>query len=113
MVVGDVTTGTDVLVIGGGPGWYAAAIRAGQLDLDVTIVEMDAYGGVCLNHGCIPSKALISASDLAHRAGQAEAMGIHADPATDLAGMVARTAEVAARLTGRSENLRKATCVRL
>ena len=72
MVVGDVTTGTDVLVIGGGPGGYVAAIRAGQQGLDVTLVEADAYGGTCLNHGCIPSKALISAADVAHEAGHAE-----------------------------------------
>ena len=51
MVVGDVTTGTDVLIIGAGPGGYVAAIRAGQLDLDVTLVEKEAYGGTCLNHG--------------------------------------------------------------
>jgi len=56
MVVGDVTTGTDVLIIGAGPAGYVAAIRAGQLDLDVTLVEKDAYGGTCLNYGCIPSK---------------------------------------------------------
>jgi len=44
MVVGDVTTGTDVLVVGGGPGGYVAAIRAAQLGLDTTLVEKDAYG---------------------------------------------------------------------
>ncbi len=60
MVVGDVTTGTELLVIGGGPGGYVAAIRGAQLGLDTTLVERDAYGGTCLNHGCIPSKALIS-----------------------------------------------------
>ncbi len=99
MVVGDVTTGTDVLVIGGGPGGYVAAIRAGQLDLDVTLVEMDAYGGTCLNHGCIPSKALISAGDLAHRAGAAEDMGVYADPAVDLGGMVDWKDGIVTRLT--------------
>ncbi len=61
-----------------------AAIRAGQLDLDVTLVEKEAYGGACLNHGCIPSKALITATDVAHEARHAEEMGIHADPAIDL-----------------------------
>jgi len=105
MVVGDVTTGTEVLVIGGGPGGYVATIRAGQLDLDVTLVEMDAYGGTCLNHGCIPSKALISASDLAHRAGRAEAMGIHADPATDLSAMVGWKDRITKRLTKGVESL--------
>ena len=88
MVVGDIATGTDVLVIGGGPGGYTAAIRAGQLDLDVTLVEKDAIGGVCLNRGCIPSKALLSSSGLAHEAGHAEEMGITADPEVDAAQMI-------------------------
>src|SRR6056297_3136478 len=87
MVVGDVTTGTEVLVIGAGPGGYVAAIRAAQRDLDVTLVERDAYGGVCLNRGCIPSKAYITATDVAHDAATAEEMGVHADPVVDLAGM--------------------------
>jgi dihydrolipoamide dehydrogenase len=99
MVVGDVTTGTEVLVIGGGPGGYVAGIRAGKLDLDVTLVEMDAYGGTCLNHGCIPSKALITATGLAHRVGAAGDMGIHADPATDLSGMVGWKDRLVTRLT--------------
>ncbi len=105
MVVGDVTTGTDVLVIGGGPGGYVAAIRAGQLDLDVTVVEMDSYGGTCLNHGCIPSKALISATDIAHRAREAERMGIFADPAVDMQGMVTWKDRLVTRLTKGVESL--------
>jgi len=99
MVVGDVTTGTEVLVIGGGPGGYVAAIRAAQLDLDVTLVEMDAYGGTCLNHGCIPSKALISATDVGHRAGDAEHMGVYADPAMDIEAMVGWKDRLVRRLT--------------
>jgi dihydrolipoamide dehydrogenase len=113
MVVGDVTTGTDVLVIGGGPGGYVAAIRAGQQGLDVTLVEADAYGGTCLNHGCIPSKALISAADVAHEAGHAEEMGVHADPAVDLQGMVAWKDGVVDQLTGGVEKLCKAAGVEL
>ncbi len=105
MVVGDVTTGTDVLVIGGGPGGYVATIRAGQLDLDVTLVEMDAYGGTCLNHGCIPSKALISATDIAHDAGDAEEMGIYADPAVDMQGMIGWKDKLVTRLTKGVESL--------
>ena len=62
MVVGDVTTGTEVLIIGGGPGGYVAAIRSAQLGLDTTLVERDAYGGTCLNHGCIPSMSLAEMS---------------------------------------------------
>lgn len=113
MVVGDVTTGTDVLVIGGGPGGYVAAIRAGQLDLDVTLVEMDNYGGTCLNHGCIPSKAMITATNVAHDARQGEHMGIHADPAVDMAGMVGWKDDVVDQLTGGVEKLCKANGVNL
>ncbi|MXR51872.1 dihydrolipoyl dehydrogenase [Halovenus sp. WSH3] len=105
MVVGDVTTGTDVLVIGGGPGGYVAAIRAGQLDLDVTLVEMDSYGGTCLNYGCIPSKAFISATDVAHEADSAERMGVYADPAVDMQGMVSWKDRLVTRLTKGVESL--------
>ena len=57
-----------LLVIGGGPGGYVAAIRAGQLGLDTVIVEADRLGGTCLNVGCIPSKALIHAAEAFARA---------------------------------------------
>ena len=62
MVVGDFPVEVDTLVVGAGPGGYVAAIRAAQLGQKVTIVDKGALGGVCLNVGCIPSKALISAS---------------------------------------------------
>lgn len=62
MVVGQFTEEVDVLVIGGGPGGYVAAIRAAQLGKQVTLVDKAELGGVCLNRGCIPSKALISAA---------------------------------------------------
>ncbi|RDI71912.1 dihydrolipoyl dehydrogenase [Halopelagius longus] len=113
MVVGDISTGTEVLVIGAGPGGYVAAIRAAQRDLDVTLVEKDAYGGVCLNRGCIPSKALITGADLAHEAGNAEEMGIHADPAVDVSQMVNWKDDVVDTLTGGVEKLCKANGVNL
>ena len=113
MVVGDATTGTEVLVIGAGPGGYVAAIRAAQRGLDVTLVERDAYGGVCLNRGCIPSKAYITATDVAHDAATAEEMGIHADPAVDLAAMCGWKDDVVDRLTGGVEKLCKANGVTL
>ncbi len=91
---------TELLVIGAGPGGYVAAIRAGQLGLDVTLVEKDAYGGVCLNHGCIPSKALITAAGLAERARAAGEMGIDADVSTDIERMVAWKDGVVDQLTG-------------
>ncbi|QBD79333.1 FAD-dependent oxidoreductase [Ktedonosporobacter rubrisoli] len=81
MVVGDVTTAVDVLVLGAGPGGYAAAIRAAQLGRHVTIVEPGPAGGVCLNRGCIPLKALLSASERYQQARQEELaqMGIRAE----------------------------------
>ena len=113
MVVGDVTTGTELLVIGGGPGGYVAAIRGAQLGLDTTLVERDAYGGTCLNHGCIPSKAFISAADVAHDARGAEEMGIFADPAVDMAGMTEWKDGVVTRLTRGVESLCKSAGVAL
>ncbi len=109
----DATTETDVLVIGGGPGGYVAAIRAAQHDLDVTLVEADAYGGTCLNDGCIPSKAFITAADVAHDAANAAGMGIHADPTVDMAELAAWKDGVVDRLTSGVEKLCKANGVGL
>lgn len=61
MVVGDFAIELDTVVIGAGPGGYVAAIRAAQMGQKVAIVEKEYIGGVCLNVGCIPSKALIAA----------------------------------------------------
>ncbi len=113
MVVGDISTGTDLLVIGAGPGGYVAAIRAGQLDLDVTLVDEEHWGGACLNHGCIPSKALISATDVAHEARTAEELGVHADPAIDLSRMMDWKEDVVDQLTGGVEQLCEANGVNL
>src|SRR5690349_4732819 len=78
-----VTKSTEVLVVGAGPGGYVAAIRAGQLGKKVLVVERDNLGGVCLNVGCIPSKAVIHAArtfrGIQH---EAPAMGIDAPGAT-------------------------------
>jgi dihydrolipoamide dehydrogenase len=104
---------TDLLVIGAGPGGYVAAIRAGQLDLDVTLVDKDALGGTCLNTGCIPSKALITATDVAHEARTAEEMGIHADVDVDLAQMTDWKDGVVDQLTTGVERLCKANGVTL
>jgi dihydrolipoamide dehydrogenase len=113
MVVGDISTGTDLLVIGAGPGGYVAAIRAGQLDMDVTLVDKEAWGGVCLNHGCIPSKALITATDLAEEAGNAAEMGVDAAPEVDMGRMVDWKDGVVDQLTGGVEKLCKANGVEL
>lgn len=79
MVVGDFPVEVDTLVVGAGPGGYVAAIRAAQLGQKVTIVDKGALGGVCLNVGCIPSKALISAGHKAAEAQGIEELGIKAE----------------------------------
>ena len=76
MVVGDFPIETDTIVIGAGPGGYVAAIRAAQLGQKVTIVEKGDLGGVCLNVGCIPSKALLHASHRFVEAQHSENLGI-------------------------------------
>ncbi|MFE4811202.1 dihydrolipoyl dehydrogenase [Peribacillus simplex] len=76
MVVGEVAVETDVIIIGGGPGGYAAAIRLGQLGKSVVLVEKEELGGVCLNRGCIPSKALIHTADQYQRLNDLGKMGI-------------------------------------
>jgi dihydrolipoamide dehydrogenase len=81
MVVGDVTTAVDVLVLGAGPGGYVAAIRAAQLGRHVTLIDHDPPGGTCLYRACIPLKALLSASERYQqtRSEELTAMGIHAE----------------------------------
>ena len=113
MVVGDISTGTELLVIGGGPGGYVAAIRGGQLGLDVTLVEAEAYGGTCLNEGCIPSKAFIHVSDLAHEVENAEPMGLYARADVDMQGLVGWKDGVVSQLTAGVEKLSKANGVNL
>ena len=92
-----------VLIIGGGPGGYVAAIRAGQLGLDTVLVEADRVGGTCLNVGCIPSKALIHAAGLAHALTDPHglnAIGLAvASPALDYARTVAWKDAIVSRLT--------------
>ncbi|MUT67360.1 dihydrolipoyl dehydrogenase [Paenibacillus sp. NEAU-GSW1] len=78
MVVGDASLDIDTLVIGAGPGGYVAAIRAAQLGQNVLVVDKEHVGGVCLNVGCIPSKALISASHQYESVNHASAFGISA-----------------------------------
>lgn len=77
MVMGELTEETEVLVIGGGPGGYAAAFRAADLGMETTLVEMDPRpGGACLFRGCIPSKTLLYLSELIWDAKRSEAMGV-------------------------------------
>jgi dihydrolipoamide dehydrogenase len=85
MVVGEFADFTDLLVLGGGPGGYAAAIRAAQLGRQVTLVDRAGpagLGGVCLQVGCIPSKALIELANAAHRTGELQHAGLSAEGVT-------------------------------
>ena len=68
----------DVVVLGGGPGGYATALRAAQLELSVGLVEKDKLGGTCLHRGCIPTKALLHAGEVADNAREAEVFGVQA-----------------------------------
>ncbi|PQP90527.1 hypothetical protein CPT76_06030 [Paenibacillus sp. AR247] len=79
MVVGDASLDIDTLVIGAGPGGYVAAIRAAQLGQKVLIVDKSEVGGVCLNRGCIPSKALIAAAHQYESAVHGESFGVTAE----------------------------------
>src|SRR5262245_53206087 len=95
------TLSTDVVVIGSGPGGYVAAIRAGQLGKQVICIEKEAAGGVCLNVGCIPSKALITASKYYEKfGGHLGTMGITArELRIDIAQMQRWKGEVVGKLT--------------
>ena len=99
----------DVVVVGGGPAGYVAAIRAGQLGLTTACVEADKLGGVCLNVGCIPTKALLSSALLVNELKDAAGHGISFDGfATDLGPAQKRSRKIARRLsTGVSFLLRK------
>jgi dihydrolipoamide dehydrogenase len=92
-----------VLIIGGGPGGYVAAIRAGQLGQDTILVEADRVGGTCLNVGCIPSKALIHAADAAHALSDPHALNALGltigAPKLDFAKTIAWKDAIVARLT--------------
>lgn len=94
------TSSPHIAILGAGPGGYVAAIRAAQLGARVTVIEREKLGGVCLNWGCIPSKALLSVVELGDKLKKAEDLGLILQaPATyDLARMVARKEKVVASL---------------
>jgi dihydrolipoamide dehydrogenase len=89
----------DLAIVGGGPGGYVAAIRAAQLGMSVAVVEREALGGVCLNWGCIPAKALLRSAELANLARRGHEFGIRYEGLSfDLGGAVDRSRQVVAQV---------------
>jgi len=100
--------GFDMIVIGAGPGGYVAAIRGAQLGLNVAIVEREHLGGICLNWGCIPTKALLRSAEVFHLMHRAKEFGLSADKiGFDLDAVVARSRGVAKQLSGGIGHLMK------
>ncbi len=98
----------DVVVIGAGPGGYVAAIRAAQLGKQVCVVERENLGGICLNWGCIPTKALLRSAEVFHLMHRAKDFGLSADKiGFDLDAVVARSRGVAKQLSGGIGHLMK------
>jgi dihydrolipoamide dehydrogenase len=108
MTADDDTHETEILIVGAGPGGYVAAIRCAQLGMDVTLADAEHVGGACLNYGCIPSKALISATNRVDDVTDVEEMGIYADPYVDLSELVDWKDGVVDRLTRGIESLCRA-----
>nr|WP_321506559.1 dihydrolipoyl dehydrogenase [uncultured Celeribacter sp.] len=98
----------DLIVIGAGPGGYVAAIRAAQLGLKVACVERENLGGICLNWGCIPTKALLRSAEVYHQMHRAKEFGLSAgDIGFDLDAIVKRSRGVAAQMNGGIKGLFK------
>ncbi|MBM1688527.1 dihydrolipoyl dehydrogenase [Sulfitobacter geojensis] len=98
----------DLIVIGAGPGGYVAAIRAAQLGMKVAIVEREHLGGICLNWGCIPTKAMLRSSEVFHLMHRAKEFGLKADGiGYDLDAVVKRSRKVAGQLSGGIGHLMK------
>ena len=98
----------DIVVIGGGPGGYVAAIRASQLGMKVALVEREDLGGICLNWGCIPTKALLRASEINHLLHTLDTYGFAADNIRfDFAKVIKRSRVVASQLSGGVKHLMK------
>ncbi|HEY4121962.1 MAG TPA: FAD-dependent oxidoreductase, partial [Byssovorax sp.] len=98
----------DAIVIGGGPGGYVCAIRAAQLGLKTAVVERENLGGICLNWGCIPTKALLRSSEIFHLMHRLKEFGLSADNLKfDLATVVDRSRKVSAQLSNGVKGLMK------
>src|SRR5215475_11350375 len=90
----------DLIIVGGGPGGYVTAIRASQLGMKTALVEREHMGGICLNWGCIPTKALLRTSEIYHLIQHADSFGINIKGSSfDLEKIVKRSRDVAGQLT--------------
>ena len=93
-------TSFDIIIIGSGPGGYVTAIRAAQLGFSTAIIERDYLGGICLNWGCIPTKALLRSAEIFHYMQHSNDYGLSAEKVTyDPAAVVKRSRAVSKRLT--------------
>jgi len=90
----------DIIIIGSGPGGYVAAIRAAQLGLKTAVVEKSEIGGVCLNWGCIPTKALLRSAEVYTNMQHAADYGLSAETGFDLPAIVKRSRSIAGQLSG-------------
>ena len=98
----------DLIVVGSGPGGYVTAIRASQLGLKTAIVEKESLGGVCLNWGCIPTKALLKSAQVFEYINHAEDYGIKVDKANaDFFAIIKRSRDVAGGMSKGIEFLMK------
>ncbi|MFQ6618472.1 MAG: FAD-dependent oxidoreductase, partial [Fidelibacterota bacterium] len=98
----------DVVIMGAGPGGYVAAIRAAQLRLNVALIERDKLGGICLNWGCIPTKALLRSADIFNFIKKSEDFGILAENISfNYSSIIKRSRSVAMRLSRGIEYLMK------
>src|SRR6201987_3315108 len=111
-VANDASAVFDLVILGGGSGGYAAALRAAQLGLDVALVEKDKLGGTCLHRGCIPTKALLHAGEVADLARAGEQFGVQtAFNGVDMKGVNAYKDGVVSRLYKGLQGLFKANKV--
>ena len=101
-------TNFDLIVVGGGPGGYTAAIRASQLGMKTAIVEKENLGGICLNWGCIPTKALLRSAEVYHLMHRAKEFGLKADNISfDIEAVIKRSRGVASQLNAGIKHLMK------
>src|SRR3954465_12269609 len=98
----------DIIVLGGGPGGYVAAIRAAQLGFNTALVEREHLGGICLNWGCIPTKALLRSAEVYHLMQNAAAFGLKVEKVSyDFKKIIERSRKIATQLSGGVKHLMK------